>query len=366
MASISVTELTTDKPTGKDVWDIWKGGEKTSAGQSSTSSTKKSTVVAQYPSERSGGNDAAGDLRVSDLYKNGLLFTAYDMSSRTSPDLRRDRVSQLGNKVTSVTNRVTSLLGKSAGSSSTVNKNALANILMPRSKSDVESSSHKFNDVGDSLITRGNNSATGVLSNIASTAVFGALDSITQGLMADHNEQIYNTARSMYAGADNRTKIFTWDLTPRTVADLIAIIQIYEYFNYFSYGETGNSSYAKELKSQIDTWYKDTFLAPLTPDGADKSGTAMENITSFLSNVIVVTNPTIWYIRNFGKTSKFDGKQELFGPCQIQSIRFDKTPNGNFNGLAIAPNMPSTFTLEITFREILTLDRSTLYAEGIY
>lgn len=351
--AISVTELATDS------LNLTKGGESVSAGQSSATSTRKSTIVAQYPSERSSGNDASTDLRVTDLYKNGLLFTAYDMSSRTSPDLRRDRRTELSTSLSSLTN------GLIGNSNSTVNKTPLANILLPRSKSDVETSSHRFNDVGDSLMTRGNNSATGVLSNLASTAVFGALDSITQGLMADHNEQIYNTARSMYAGADNRTKIFTWDLTPRSVADLIAIIQIYEYFNYFSYGETGNSSYAKELKSQIDTWYKDTFLAPLTPEGSDRSGTAMEAITSFLSNVIVVTNPTIWYIRNFGKTSKFDGKQELFGPCQIQSIRFDKTPNGNFNGLAIAPNMPSTFTLELTFREILTLDRSTLYAEGI-
>ena len=61
-------------------------------------------------------------------------------------------------------------------------------------------------------------------------------------------------------------------------------------------------------------------------------------------------------------SSKFDGKTEIFGPCQIQSIRFDKTPNGNFNGLAIAPNLPSTFTLEITMREIITLNRASLYA----
>ena len=73
-------------------------GEKTSAGQSSISSTRRSTVTAQYPAERSAGNDAAGDLRVHDLYKNGLLFTAYDMSSRTSPDLRNMRQSQLDRK----------------------------------------------------------------------------------------------------------------------------------------------------------------------------------------------------------------------------------------------------------------------------
>ena len=78
----------------------------------------------------------------------------------------------------------------------------------------------------------------------------------------------------------------------------------------------------------------------------------------------MVTNPTVWFVRNFGTTSKFDGRTEVFGPCQIQSIRFDKTPNGNFNGLAVAPNMPSTFTLEITMREILTLNRASLYADS--
>lgn len=348
-----VTELV------EDIKNTWNGGEKTAAGQSTVSTKRRGTVTAQYPAERASGNDAYGDLRVHDLYKNGLLFTAYDMSSRTTPDMRNMRQSQLNRSASSLVN---SVLGNEK---SKIDKTPIANILLPRSKSDVESTSHKFNDVGDSLITRGNGSATGVLSNIASTAVFGALDSVTQGLMADHNEQIYNTARSMYAGADNRTKVFTWDLTPRTVQDLMSIIQIYEYFNYFSYGETGNSAYAKELKGQIDEWYKSTFLAPLTPDGADLSGNVMESITSFLSNVIVVTNPTVWFIRNFGTTSKFDGRTEVFGPCQIQSIRFDKTPNGQFNGLAIAPNLPSTFTLEITFREILTLNRASLYAEGL-
>jgi hypothetical protein len=60
-----------------------------------------------------------------------------------------------------------------------------------------------------------------------------------------------------------------------------------------------------------------------------------------------------------------DGREDIFGPCQIQSIRFDKTPNGHFNGLAIAPNLPSTFTLEITMREILTLNRGNVYIGGI-
>ncbi|CAH1068985.1 Tail-tube assembly protein [Acinetobacter phage MD-2021a] len=91
----------------------------------------------------------------------------------------------------------------------------------------------------------------------------------------------------------------------------------------------------------------------------------MESVTSFLSNVITVSNPTVWFIQNFGTQSKYDGLADIFGPAQIQSIRFDKAPDGNFNGLAIAPNMPSTFVLEVTFREILTQNRASIYGEDV-
>lgn len=323
------------------------------------------TMTAQYPAERSAGNDANSDLRLNDLYKNGLLFTAYEFRSRTSPDLRdiRNKMQKtIGTvqKAIGIFNAVKSVQNETPDS---MTKAPVANILMPRSKSDNDNTSHKFNDVGESLITRGNGTATGVLSNVASTSVFGSIESMTQGIMADHGEQIYNTARSMYAGAENRTKTYTWELTPRNVDDLVQIIRIFEIFNYYSYGITGNSQYAKELKGQIDEWYKKTFIKPLTPDEADTSGTIMESVTSFLSNVIVVTNPTIWFIRNFGSTTKFDGRPDVFGPAQISNIRFDKAPDGNFNGLAVAPNMPSTFVLEVTFREILTLSRGSLYGD---
>ncbi|MFP9216715.1 baseplate tail-tube junction protein, partial [Enterococcus faecalis] len=89
---------------------------------------------------------------------------------------------------------------------------------------------------------------------------------MTQGIMAYNNEQIYTTARSMYGGAENRTKVFTWDLTPRSTEDLMAIINIYQYFNYFSYGETGKSQYAAEIKGYLDDWYRSTLIEPLSPE----------------------------------------------------------------------------------------------------
>lgn len=341
-----------------------------SAGFSETSETTADTMTAQYPAERSSANDTSTDSEVNDLYKNGILFTAYDYKSRTTPDLRTTRIS-IQKAYNDAKKKIDELRGKVKSSSSSnsmagdFTKNPVANILLPRSKTDAEMVSHKFNDVGESLITRGGGTATGILSNVASTAVFGAIESVTNGVMADHGEQIYNTARSMYAGPENRTKTFTWELTPRTVEDLIQIVKIYELFNYYSYGVTGNSQYAKEVKSQIDGWYKKTFINNLTPEGSDRSGTIMESVTSFLSNVIVVSNPTVWFIRPFGKVTEFDGRPDIFGPAQIQSIRFDKAPDGNFNGLAIAPNLPSTFVLEVTMREILTLSRSTVYGEDI-
>ncbi|ASD52106.1 baseplate tail tube cap [Pseudomonas phage PspYZU05] len=322
-----------------------KIGVASSAGQSEHKPVK--TVQVQYPAERASGIDGQGN-SVSILYKNGLIFTAYDISDKTSKGMKSLRASSLRSSI-----------GKTTEEDRQSLANPLANLLLPKSKSDVESVSHKFNEVGESLISKGGGTATGVLSNIASTAVFGALDSITQGVMADYNEQIHTTARSMYAGAENRTKVFTWDLTPRSQKDLEAIIQIYEAFNMLSYGEVGSSKYAQEIKQDIDKAYKESILDPLTPSGADTSNNLVEKATSFLKNVIVVSNPTVWFVRNFGNMGST--KSDVFGPCQIQSIRFDKTPNGHFNGLESAPGLSSTFVLEITMREILTLNRSSLY-----
>lgn len=331
-----------------------------SAGAGATTASATADVAkAQYPAARSSGIDsnAGSD---APLYSNGMLFKAYHYESRTSVDLAGQRTKQQTNSMISA---IKAAIGRSDSSASTSNgrieKNLVCNILMPRSKSDVDQISHKFNDVNDSLLTKGGGSITGALSNVASTAVFGAIESVTQGLFADNGEQIFNASRSMYAGADNRTKVFTWDLIPRTVEDLIEILRIYEYFSYFSYGVTGNSSYSKKIKAEIDSFYKNTFLKSVTPEGADLSDTFMESITEFLSNVIVVSNPTIWFVRNYGESETLDTKEDIFGPAQIQSIRFDKSPDGQFNPLQVAPNLPSAFQLEITMREIIQLNRKT-------
>lgn len=350
---------------------ISKLGTIVAAGKSSKEAESTKTLTAQFPAGRTAGHDNSDDIRVNDLYKNGLLFTAYNYTSRTTPDLRsmRQKVqtqSKTLQRATAVVNAIKSVKGGAdAQTTSSTTKDAVANILMPRSKSDTDTTNHKFNDAGDSLITRGNGTATGILSNVASTAVFGGIESMTQGFLSDQGEQIYNVGRSMYAGAENRTKTYTWDLIPRTREDLLEIVKIYEIFNFYSYGTTGNSQFAKEIKRKIDEWYKTTILKPLAPDGADLSNTWMESVTSFLSNVIVVSNPTVWFIQNFGASSEFDGHTDVFGPAQIASIRFDKSPDGNFSGLAIAPNMPSSFVLEVTFREILTLTRATIYGGDI-
>ncbi|WJZ28095.1 baseplate tail tube cap [Serratia phage 92A1] len=348
---ISFTEL----PTSTFV----RNGDPTSAGRSAPLVQKK-TNIAQFPAERAAANDGTSDLRVHDLYRNGLLFTAYNFEARTTDALRSFRVDKNNERLIDW-NPLGSI--SNYGGSTRFDQDAVANILLPRSQSDVDNIAHKFNDTGESLISRGGGTIGGVLSNVASTAVFGAIESITQGAMADHGEQIYNSARSMYAGPENRTKVFTWNLTPRNVYDLIEIMKIYNMFSYYSYGEVGKSKYAKDMKKEIDDGYK-SILAKATPEGTSLDNTVMESVTEFLTNVITVSNPTIWTVRNFGRTSEFDGKTDVFGPCQIQNIRFDKTSNGQFNGLAVAPNMPSSFVLEITMREILTLNRNTLYSEG--
>lgn len=334
---------------------IKKAGSKLSAGASNVIKPKD-TLQLQFPSARSSGNDGNTTLlSVTDLYKNGLLFTAYDYTSRTTPNMTSLRQSQLKNPIASARTIASSLSGTNR---------AIANILLPRSRTDIDEVSHKFNDVGESIITKGNNSVSGAISNVASTALFGMLDSITSGIMADHNEQIYTTARSMYAGANNRVKTYRWELTPRTVYDLMEIIKIHKAFSYYSYGNVGNSKYSKDIKNEIDHSY-DKVLNQFKDDKSQKYTSIMSEVTSFLTNVIVVSNPTIWFVKNFGNTTSFDQQEDVFGPCQIQSISFDKAPSGEFQGLAVAPNMSSTYVLEITMREILTLSRSSIYSGGV-
>lgn len=312
-------------------------------------------LMAQYPASRAESLDSGRATELNSLYTNGLLFTAYNYTPRTTTSLRNFRKEK--NKH--------SILTYTKGETHTFDEDAIANILMPKSQSDVDVISHKFNDVQDSLSTRAGSIGTNILSNIASNAVFGSIESITQGAMADYGEQVHSTARSMYAGPDNRTKIYSWQLTPRSVTDLIEIIKIYEIFAYMSYGKTGVSGFSKDLKSKLDDWYKNTFLNTILSEDVSKEGTIFEGITSFLSNVITVTNPIIWIIKNFGKTSSFDGRSDVFGPAQISNIRFDKSSDGKFRGLAIAPNLPSSFMLEITFREIMTLNQNSIFNEGI-
>lgn len=341
-----------------DMVDTFKAGVKTSAGF--TEKTKGKTLTAQFPAERASGNDTSG-YYINDLYNNGLLFTAYDYSARTTGSLRDFRKKKNTSSTFGTSLSVAGIDLGTVGRNAKFDREAVANILLPRSQSDVDAVSHKFNDVGESVISRGGGTLGGALSNMASTAVFGGIESITGGYLADHGEQIYNTARSMYAGADARTKNYVWHLTPRSIEDLRNILIIYETFLELSYGSSGISSTAKDLKAEVDAWYKNTLLSKTTQEQADRNNTIFEGFTDFLSNVITVSNPTIWMISNFGKSTSFEGRSDIFGPAQITSVRLDKSPDGKFNGLAISPNLPSTFVLEVSFREILTLSRGTIF-----
>ncbi len=331
------------------VQDVVKGilkGENPSSGSTPRLPLSK-IAIAQFPAERNAANDSSQDFNVNDLYKNGVLLSAFNYANRQTDDLRSFRSGQ--NVAGDYTKGVV--------------KEAIANILMPRGQTDVDAITHKFNDVQQSLVERGNGSVSGALSSIASHALYGSLESLSQGAFADRGEQVYIASRAMYQGADNRTKTYAWQLTPRNVYDLIEILKIYEMLSYYSYGQIAKSAFAKEIQKTLSEAYNETIINKLTPEATHGNETFFEKITSFLSNVNVVSNPTIWTIRNFGKTSSFDGRQDIFGPAQIQSIRFDKSPDGHFGGLAIAPNLPSTFVLEVTFREIIALNRTDLYSE---
>lgn len=282
------------------------------------------------------------DLRDA-VYKDNTIFTAYNMTSRKHSDLSR------------------SLLGLSVGGDDYgLNANAVANIMLPRSNSDIDEFSHEFQTAEASLMSRGNNNVANAIGSGLATMVAGVFDNITKGFFADQGEAIGTPTRSVYKGAEHRTKTYSWRLTPRNDNDLIALLQIMRTFAILSYGTGHDSRPVGDTLNQLIEGIKDHYR--------DKSGLSFDDGFTTLSMdvaetfryVKVMSNPTLWYIRNYNHQSVGMPDYSMFGPANITNIKIDRTPDGHFQGLAKYPNISATYDIEITFREALSHTRETI------
>lgn len=327
-------------------------GDKTKGSNAKKDEPTPASTILQYPAQRSAGRSGPNDY----LYQNGLLFMAYDLSKRSSSNIKSFRNS-----------KKSQIVGKlDAG----VLKSTKATILMPRSISEVDAVSHKLGDVKDSVIgkaSRGGGGAGSAISNIMSDALWKMIDNTVGGaVFADNAEQMYTATRATYQGAEKRTKVFSWNLVPKNVDDLKQIHAIYKMFLSYSYGSVGNSAYVEETTRAFHKAYVGLLAGDEAANKSSMDDTLVGNALSFLSNVNVVSNPTVWMVKNFyanDNESKID-LDDFFGPAQIQSIRFDKTPDGHFNGLANFPNISGSYILEVTMQEIVALDNSSFSKHG--
>lgn len=281
------------------------------------------------------------DLRDS-IYKDNTIFTAYNMTSRTHSSLS--------------SNLFDIALGRDNYG---LNSETIANIMMPRSNSDVDEFAHEFQTSEASLMSRGNQSVANAIGSGLSTMVAGVFDNITKGFFADHGESIGTPTRSVYKGAEHRTKTYSWRLTPRNDNDLIALLQIMRTFAVLSYG-IGHSS------NQINNYVDMAIGAIRDHWGLDRGGVrddttlTSEAILNTFKYVKVMSNPTLWYIRNYNHQSVGMPDYSMFGPANITNIKIDKAPDGHFQGLAKYPNISATYDIEITFREALSHTRETI------
>lgn len=282
------------------------------------------------------------DLRDS-VYKDNTIFTAYNMSSRTHSSLS--------------SNLFDIALGRDSYG---LNTETIANIMMPRSNTDVDEFSHEFQTSEASLMSRGNQNVANAIGSGLATMVSGIFDNITKGFFADHGEAIGTPTRSVYKGAEHRTKTYSWRLTPRNDNDLIALLQIMRTFAVLSYGVGHNSSQVgKGIDTLIDgikTYYENKHKVKFE----DEFSTTSMDIAEAFRYVKVMSNPTLWYIRNYNHQSVGMPDYSMFGPANITNIKIDRAPDGHFQGLAKYPNISATYDIEITFREALSHTRETI------
>lgn len=301
----------------------------------------------QYPTHRKSIMDHVTYEALQDkLYKSSTLFTAYDVSSRELNTMQEERG------------------WYNSGDNFGMNEKMIASILMPRSDTDIDSVQHEYDTIYASLMTRGGEDGlAGGIGSAISTAVFSIADNLMKGIFADEGESLGTPTRSVYKGSGHREKTYTWNITPRRVEDLIAILTIIKTFTLLSYGVSGKSNLTQEFIGEIMALERKMWNEIRGVVGAEglhnEYKTTLATGLEYLSHVRVMRNPTLWYIRNFvGVESTVS---DFFGPANIIRVDVNHNPDGKFNGLAKAPAHSSSMAISVTFREAISHTRNSIY-----
>lgn len=322
------------KSTFKDLGIVAGAGPSSSQG-------RNTPVTLMYPRER---GSARGDTLVSSAkYQNGYIFSGMNQTDKRYSTLVSSR--KLKNREVQM---------------ASVSEN-VCTIMMPMSNADVSVDSHNFNATKMSKVDRAGGDIMGFVSNALSDIVGSITENVTGGYLADNDEQLYQIGRNSYGGANIRSRTFTWDLTPTNARDYQELMMIIRAFRHFSYGRLSkNSATLKEGGDMLSGGFQSAQNMMTDGIGQERQQQVLiPKITDGLSNAMVVSNPTIWYIKKYGTVGSVTDTN-LFGPCQIENITVDAAPDGQFNGLAIAPGLSTSYRISITFRELITLTQDSL------
>lgn len=300
-------------------------------------------LTLSYPTNRLNlFEQIANNNMMDSLYKDNLIFNAYDLSGN------RTRNGILGSAIDVITGK----------DNYGLNSNSLVNIMMPRSTTDIDEHTHEFVTSEQSLMSRGNDSIGNAIGSGISTMVADIFDNMTKGHFADSGEAIGTPTRATYKGAGHRTKTYTWKLSPRNLADLVSLMQIVRAFALYSYGTSSNSKIVGSLANDIITGIRNHYGKNHDINGVNLTS---EDIINSFRYVKVMTNPTLWYIRNYNhKSLGALNDSSIFGPANIINMKINKVPDGTFQGFSSAPNMASSYLIEITFREAISHTRDTI------
>ena len=331
-----------------------------SGGAAITESVLKQTIVtAEFPAQRAAGIDNA--YNASSLYNNGLLFTAYDFNGVGSKDNYRSLRQAAQNPKQILSSATGNIKYKQVLNSSIGTMEPVCQILLPRSLNDNEVNSHRYQDANDSFLTKG-------LSRVVSNMVWGAVESVSGGIMADRREALDVGTKAAFQGSDKRTKMYYNTFVIESRNDLLELIKIYYLFTVLGYGTTSGGT-AKEVAALVKQYYGvlgaktanaiSPSSSPVTASDFDNS--LGNDVVDFISNVEVIKSPPVWFIRDFQSGDSLRLPHSTFGPAGITSVRFGRSIDNIVNTLRESPNTPISLEVEIQFMELIDMRQDSIF-----